>query len=188
MIVGKFIFLIFLMVFLTIVAGLGAKRIAWAESRLQAGGASPQARLDFRITLPTLFYLQIGTNGASVDQITFSLNNIPGSGAVEGSSSGTYPVMVRPAGFVPRGQFITVRVNSIAPLTNGTENIRFDNISWTATGNFTSGRFNNTANQQVRRWTGSGNRTGTWRFFYDNDEYHSSGAYNGQVTYNLSSS
>jgi hypothetical protein len=50
-------------------------------------------------------------------------------------------------------------------LTNGTENIRFDNI----------------------RWTGSDNRTGTYRFSYDNDEYHGSGAYHGRVTYTLSS-
>ena len=149
--------------------------MAWAESRLQAGGASPQARLDFRITLPTLLYLQIGTTGASVDRIIFTLNNIPGTGEVQGTSSGTYPVPVRVAGFVPRGQVMTIRANSSAPLTNGSENIRFDNIRWAATGNFTSGRFNNTANQSVRSWTGSGNRTGTYRFYYDNDEYHGSG-------------
>jgi len=182
-----FIFLNILMVFLTIVAPLGSVDMAWAESRLQAGGGSPQARLDFRITLPTLLYLQMGTNGPTVDRITFKLDNIPGTGAVQGTSTGTYPVPVRVAGFVPRGQAMTLRANSSAPLTNGSENIRFDNISWTATGNFTSGRFNNTANQQVRRWTGSGNRTGTYRFYYDNDEYHGSGTYNGQVTYTLSS-
>ena len=182
-----FIFRNFLMVFLTIVAALGTTEMAWAESRLQAGGASPQARLDFRITLPTLLYLQIGTTGATVDRITFTLNNIPGTGAVQGTSSGTYPVPVRAAGFVPRGQTMTIRANSSVPLTNGSENIRFDNIRWTATGNFTSGRFNDTANQSVRSWTGSGNRTGTYRFYYDNDEYHGSGTYNGQVTYTLSS-
>lgn len=82
---------------------------------------------------------------------------------------------------------MTVRANASALMRNGSENIRCDNIRWTATGNFTSGRFNNTANQQVMRWTGSGNRTGTHRFFYDNDEYHGSGAYSGLVTYTLAS-
>jgi len=161
--------------------------MAWAESGLQVGGASPQARLDFRITVSTILYLQIGATGATVDRITFKLNNIPGTGAVQGTSSGTYPVPVRAAGFVPRGQRMTIRANSSVPLTNGSENIRFDNIRWTGTGNFTSGRFTNAANQSVRYWTGSGNRTGAYRFYYDNDEYHGSGTYNGQVTYTLSS-
>jgi hypothetical protein len=169
------------MVFL-IIAALGTAEMAWTESRLPAGGGSPQARLDFRITLPTLLYLQMGTTGPTVDRITFNLNNIPGTGAVPGTSSGTHPVPVRAAGFVPRRQAMTIRANSRAPLANGSGTIRFDNIRWTATGNFTSGRFNNTANQQVRSWTGSGNRTGTYRFYYDNDEYHGSGAYKGQVT------
>ena len=175
------------LIFLTIFFSQVARQMAWAEANLQVGGGSPQARLDFSITVPTVLYLQIGTTGASVDQITFALNNIPGTGAVEGTSSGTYPVPVRAAGFIPRGQRMTLRANSSAPLTNGSENIRFDNIRWTATGNLTNGRFNNTTNQQVRRWTGSGNRTGTFRFFYDNDEYHGSGTYKGRVTYTLSS-
>lgn len=179
----------FLMVFLTIAATLGTTEMAWAESRLQTGGGSPQARLDFRSTLPTLLYLQLGSTGATLDRINVTPNNIPGTGEVQGTSSGTYPVPVRAAGFVPRGQAMTIRANPSAPLTNGSENIRFDNIRWTATGNFTSGRFNNTADQQVRRRTGSGNRTGIYRFFYDNDEYqyHGSGTYNGQVTYTLAS-
>lgn len=175
------------MAFLAVAGSLVVGKLAWAESRLQVGGGSPQARLDFRVTVPTMLYMQIGTVGATVDRITFTLNNIPGTGEVQGTSSGTYPVPVRAAGFLPRGQTMTIRANSSVPLTNGSENIRFDNIRWTATGNFTSSRFTNAANQQVRRWTGSGNRTGTYRFYYDNDEYHGSGTYNGRVTYTLSS-
>jgi hypothetical protein len=166
---------------------LATTALSWGESKLQTGGGSSQARLDFRITVPTILFLQIGTAGATVDRITFNVNNIPGTGAVEGSSSGVYPVPIRAAGFLPQGQRMSVRANSSAPLTDGSENIRFDNIRWTATGNFTNGRFNNTANQLIRRWTNSGNRTGTMRFFYDNDEYHGSGTYQGRVIYTLSS-
>jgi hypothetical protein len=175
------------LIFLTIFFWQVGRQMAWAEGNLQGGGGNVQARLDFRITVPTVLYLQIGTTGASVDQITFTINDLPGTGAVEGSCSGTYPVPVRAAGFLRRGQRMTIRANSSAPLTNGSENIRFNNISWTATGNFTSGRFNNYANQRIERWTASGNRTGNLRFFYDNDEYHGPGTYKGRVTYTLSS-
>jgi hypothetical protein len=123
---------------------------ARAESNLETGGGNPQARLDFRITVPTLLFLQIGNEGTVIDLVSFSVNNIPGTGEVPGTSSGVYPVPVRAAGFVPRGQRMTLRANSSAPLTNGTETILFSNIRWTATGSFQSGRFNNsTADQAV---------------------------------------
>ena len=159
---------------LALLVGLGSGQAVWAESNLGLGG-SATARLDFAITIPTILYLQVGTEGATVNVVSCTLADIPGTGAVAMTSSGTNPVPVRAAGFLPRGQRMTVRGNSSVPLTNGTETIRFNNIRWTATGDFTSGRFNNNANQQIRRWNGSGNRTGAYRFYYDNDAYHGSG-------------
>jgi hypothetical protein len=38
----------------------------------------------------------------------------------------------------------------------------------------------------MRQWIRSGDRSGTYRFFYDNDETHGPGIYQGQVTFTLS--
>lgn len=68
------------MAFLAEAGGLVGSKLAWAEANLQVGGGSPQAHLDFRLSVPTILYLQVGTTGATIDRITFAINNIPGTG------------------------------------------------------------------------------------------------------------
>ena len=160
---------------------------AWAESNLRVGPGNSQAHLRFAVTIPTILYLQVGTTGATVDTISFDAIGIPGSGRVEGYSSGAYPVPVRVAAMVPRNQRVTLSADSSHALTRGPENIRFDNINAVASGALQTRRFNNTVNQLMRRWTNSGEHVGTYRFYYDNDETHAAGIYTGRVTFTLSS-
>ena len=160
---------------------------AKAEST-SSGGAPTTARLDFRITIPTILYLQLGTLGATVDRVTFPVIDLPGTGPVAGTSSGTNPVPVRVAALVGGSALVTLRANSSTALTDGSgNNIPFSEILWTATGNFSGNTFNAAANQQLDQFTGPGNRTGTYSFSYANANYYPPGTYNGQVTYTLSS-
>ena len=172
---------------LALALGLGSGPPAWAESNLAIGG-SATAHLDFQITIPTILYLQVGTVGATIDRVSCTLSNIPGTGAVAMTSSGTNPVPVRVAALVPAGATVRLLANSATAMNNGAGGtIPFDQISWTAAGSFSSGTFNNNAAQVLDSFTGSGNRTGTYSFSYANVNYYNAGTYNGTVTYTLSS-
>ncbi|MBM4301088.1 MAG: hypothetical protein FJ121_06110 [Deltaproteobacteria bacterium] len=158
----------------------------WAESAMQLGGAGSQARLQFSVTIPTILYLQVGAEGATVDTISFDAVGLPGTGAVEGYSSGAYPVPVRAVAVVAGNQRVQLTADSSRPLTNGTENINFDNIRLRASGDLQNRNFNNRTDQNMRQWIRSGDRRGTYRFFYDNKETHGPGIYQGQVAFTLS--
>ncbi|MBW2040251.1 MAG: hypothetical protein JRI46_11815 [Deltaproteobacteria bacterium] len=154
-----------------------------AESDLAIGGPA-SVDLDFQITIPTILYLQVGTAGATIDTVTFTVDDLPGTGAVAQNEAAIY---VRAAGFVGSGSTMTLSSDSSSALTNGTDKIPFDEISWAATGDFAGGAFDNGAAQKLDQFTGSGNRTGTYTFSYDNDTYYPTGTYTGTVTYTLSS-
>jgi hypothetical protein len=172
---------------LALLVGLGSGPAAWAESDLAIGGTAT-AHLDFQITIPTILYLQVGTVGATIDVVSCSLTDIPGTGAVAMTSSGSNPVPVRAAALVPSGQAIRLLADSSTPLNNGAGGtIPFDQISWTAGGSLSSGTFNNNAAQVLDTFNGSGNRAGTYSFTYANANYYDTGTYNGTITYTLSS-
>ncbi|MCP4669363.1 MAG: hypothetical protein GY849_23775 [Deltaproteobacteria bacterium] len=157
-----------------------------ADSDLAVGG-SASVDLDFQIQIPTILFLQVGTIGATIDTISFSVTDIPGTGAVAGASSGANPVPVRAAGFVGSGSTMTLTADSSTALTDGANTIPFSEISWTATGDFAGGTFSDAAAQQLDQFTGPGNRTGTYSFSYDNDTYYPASTYDGTVSYTLSS-
>jgi hypothetical protein len=159
---------------------------AKAESN-QSSGADTTARLDFRITVPTILHLQVGTVGATRDLVTFALVDLPGTGAVAGVSSSANPVPVRVAALVGAASTVTLRADSSTALTSGTSTIPFSEISWTGAGGFANGTFNGTNNQQLDQFTGPGNRNGTYSFSYANNTYYPTGTYDGEVTYTLSS-
>lgn len=161
--------------------------MANAESS-SALGTPTAARLDFRIAIPAVLYLQVGTLGATVDRVSFAPPGIPDSVPVAGTSTGAYPVPVRVAALVGASGLVTLRADSSSALSDGSgNNIPFTQISWAATGNFTGAAFNGAASQQLDQFTGPGNRTGTYTFSYANANYYPAGTYNGQVTYTLSS-
>ena len=98
-------------------------------------GGSATARLDFSVTIPTILYLQIGTVGATIDVVSCTLANIPGTGAVAMTSGGTNPVPVRVAALVPAAAAVRLLANSSTALSNGGGGtIPFDQISWAGGG------------------------------------------------------
>ena len=156
-----------------------------AESDVGLGG-SAQARLDFRVNIQSILFLQIGSLGATVDRITFNVDQLPPT-AIAGVSSGANPVPVAATGLVPAGNTITLTADSSAALTAGTDTIPFTEVSWVGGGDFASGTFTAVAGQQVDQFTGSGAYTGTYTFSYANSVTRPSAIYDGQVTYTLSS-
>jgi hypothetical protein len=140
-------------------------------------------QLQFRIHIPQILYLQIGQEGQAVEFIDFKVTDIPGTGKVFGDPRG---IPVRVSGFVPRGQTVTLTVNSTTPLSAGRQAIPFNTISWGSTGDFPKGAFDGSASQRIGHWAGAGNRTGTYTFVYDNSRYYPPGTYSGLVTYTLS--
>ena len=175
---------------LSLVLGLLSAPV-YGESNLSPpNGNSTTARLNFQITIPTILYLQVGSPGTgAIDTVSCSLSTIPGSGPVAMTSTG--PATVRVAAVVPAGQAVKLEANSLTPLSAGVgQNILFSRISCAASGDFTSYTFNNTNNQGLENFTGSGNRAGTYAFTYANadpTDYYPAGTYTGQVTYTLAS-
>lgn len=156
-----------------------------ADSDVAVGG-SAQARLDFRVNIQPILSLRLGSPGATIDRIDFNVNQLPPT-AIPGVSSGTNPVPVAATGLVPAGNTITLTADSSTPLTDGTDTIPFTEISWSASGAFSSGTFTGAAAQQIDQFTGSGAYTGTYTFSYANSVPRPSATYDGQVIYTLSS-
>lgn len=156
-----------------------------AESDVVVGG-SPQARLDFRVVIQPILSLTLGSPGATIDRITFTVDQLPPT-AITGVSSGTNPVPVAATGLVPAGDTITLTADSSAPLTDGTDSIPWTEVSWSGSGDFSSGAFTGGGAQQVDQFIGSGAYVGDYTFSYANSIPRPSATYDGQVTYTLSS-
>lgn len=172
-------------------AVVGASFSAFAESDINTGaaaGLSAIARLDFRIVVPRIIYLQVGTGTAftdvtTVDRVDFNL--LPadvGSGtAVAGAST----INARVLG---NGGNVSLTANGVAGgLTNGTQTIPWSQITFTtsapglphpAIGNGVAG-----AVSSLTAAAGVVNQTATWTFNYSNTTAMAAGTYNGRVTY-----
>jgi hypothetical protein len=160
---------------------------AGAGSDRASGGGACSVDLDFRIQIQTILFLQLGDRESAVESIEFVVSDLPGTGAVSGSSSGGSSVPVKATAVVPPGQIINLLADSSTALTSGINTIRFDEVSWTATGDFMGNVFDNEVSQQLDQFKGSGSRCGKYEFYYNNDTYYPAGTYTGTVTYTLSS-
>lgn len=176
---------------------LATPLLASAESQLVIGAGSANARLDFRVIVPRVLYLGVGTgsaalsNNTTVDTVTFDYSTNPaalGTGAAAGAITGNV-VPVRVLG--NNGQ-ITLTANTTGALTNATA----DTIPWTqisATSSLAA------LPSPVIPLTGAGaasnvtlnagkitDRSANWTFSYANSAIVAPGTYgttNGRVTY-----
>ena len=170
------------LVYLVLATGVGKVPIAGAASSLSVGG-SAKVQLHFRIIIPQLLYLQIGSEDKIVDVIDFQVIDLPGTGRIIGNPKS---IPVRVAGCVSPGQSITLTANSATPLRDKGRTIPFQTISWNSNGNFSKGTFNGGSNQKLEQWQGSGKRTGSYSFSYNNTNPYPAGSYHGTITYTLS--
>lgn len=177
---------------------LATPLLASAESQLINGAGSATARLDFRVVVPRVLFLGVGTGAAglttntTVDTVTFDYSSNPaavGTGAAAGAITGN----VVPVRVVGNNGQITLTASTTGALTNATA----DTIPWseiTATsslGALPSPVIPNTgagtaSNVTLSSGTRITDRSANWTFSYANSAVVAPGTYgttNGRVTY-----
>jgi hypothetical protein len=181
---------------------------AQAESSIVAGGAgsfSTSARLDFAIVVPRFLQFQVGTAGATVDQVSFNLAaaNV-GSGVAQtgtGGNLGAGSVTVNIK--ANSGQVTITPSNSSGGLGLGNgvagQTIAYTEILTTssAAGTLPAPTLSNAGGTAVTPALSAGtvtNRSATWTYTYANTTVPNAGTYGtggtatgGRVTYTASS-
>lgn len=172
--------------------------LASAESNLVINGSPATARLDFRVVIPQVLLLQVGSTGANnVDRIEF---NLPTTTTLGDSTS---PVARTNGGAVPvrvlgNNGAITLAVSNTGDLSNGAG----DTIPWTSIGVSSAQVSGGGVPHPAPSFSGStvlpttaGKITDSqaqWTFSYLNNIVPAAGAYggvnsnNGRVTYTAS--
>lgn len=179
----------------TLALALATPLLASAESQLTVGTGSAVARLDFRVVIPRILFLGVGTGAATlatnttIDTVTFDFTATP-TAVGNGTAVASAPVPVRVFG---NNGTITLTAATTGALTNGTG----DTIPWTqitatssvgglpspvipATGTGAGSTVTPTSGVRVT------DQTASWTFSYANSAVVPPGTYgttNGQVTY-----
>jgi hypothetical protein len=98
------------------------------------------------------------------------------------------PVQVTANAQTNGNKTVTLDVIARGDLVSGGDAIAISNVRWTATGDgFVAGTMSKTAPQTAGSWQRSGNRTGTFSFFLNNNWFYATGNYTQTVTYTLTS-
>lgn len=190
---------------LSVGASLAAAIPAHAESATVtgAGALTTPAHLDFSIVIPKFLTFQVGTAGATIDQITFSVasgsvgNSTPvaGTGGNAGGGSAASVLVVG-----NDGQVTITESNNSGGLglehATLTEYIPYTEITTTSsdTANLQRPVLSNAGGNTSLPVLNSGNvtnRAATWTYAYANTVIHSAGTYGtsakgGRVTYTAS--
>jgi hypothetical protein len=138
---------------------------------------------------PPQLHLAVGTLGATVDIVTFTVPaNSVGSGmSIAGSQTVLIQVASRRSGGAGGPTTVLLIADSSRPLTSGANSIPMTEISWTsANGIIPSGSFNGTATQQLFSFfapNGTTSEEDTHTFSYANTSVHPAGTYTTTVTY-----
>lgn len=174
---------------------LATPLLASAESQLVTGAGAASARLDFRVTIPRVLFLAVGTGAAglatntTIDTVTFDYTTNPaalGTGAAAGAITGN----IVPVRVLGNNGVIALASTNTGALTNATG----DTIPWsqiTATSsdatNFASpAPTGASVNLGLSSGTRVTSRTANWTFSYANLAAVPPGTYgttNGRVTY-----
>lgn len=181
-------------------AAAAAVLSAHAESDINttgAAGAAASAKLDFRITVPRVIFLRVGTgvnfadalNGANIDRVDFTLaaTDLTSGAAVAGASgAGAYPILARVFG---NGGNVTLSATGPAAGLAGPAGST--PVPWTQIvpvvapvgGTTLPHPVVNGATTNLPATNSIVNLTSNWTFNYTNTNPLAAGQYNGQVTY-----
>ncbi len=176
-----------LLISLMLLLGVGVSS-AWAESNVGTN-SNAVVHLDFQVRIPQILYLHIGDVGATIDQVSFNVTDVPeNQPTVTGNITPDIDVgaiVANSAGIILSADSSTVMVGS-----NTGTNMPFSTISCTGSGDFNAVSdlaFDGTASQTIWQSTGRGFKSGTLTFTYTNSYNYPPDTYNGQVIYTLSS-
>lgn len=185
-----------------LVAAMAAPIAAHAEATSTSGNGSPltaSARLDFRVTIPKVLLLQVGTDDATINTIEFDLTGAPTSvgdgSAVAGTggdlgggrvtarvlgNNGNVTLSSITTGALTNANGDTISYSQIAAVSNNTA-LAPPALADNATTNTTLTAVNKVVNQ-----------TAQWTYSYRNQNVVAPGVYgsgatgNGRVTYTAS--
>jgi hypothetical protein len=181
-----------------LVAAVGmAPMAALAESSSDTGarGLSATARLNLSVRIPAFLYFQVGTAGATIDQITFSPTDgevgsgtpIAGLGGDAAGGSGANVVLRSNGGPITitatndggSGGLGTGGGISLTEITTTSDDADFPAPALTDGGRDTSSPAVTTGNVT--------DRAAVWTYSYQNTTTPASGTYSAQITYTASS-
>ena len=98
------------------------------------------------------------------------------------------PIAITARARATRNTVVTLTVQANDDLRSGVTVLPASLISWTATGTgFVAGTLSRTSPQVVGTWVGSGIRTGTQSFLFENRWSHPTGTYSVTLVYTLAS-
>ena len=175
---------------------LASSTAVWAESNLNSGSGpalAASARLDFRITIPRVIFLRVGTgtdfaNNTSVDAVDFNVpENASGSGtAVAGQSSAAITARV-----LGNGNNIsfsaTGSMGGLTPSSTGAPTVPWAQIvAASGAGSLPHPAIGNGSAGAASSLMASGgvvDQSSTWSFSYRNTTALPAGTYSGQITY-----
>lgn len=177
---------------------LATPLLASAESQLVIGSGTATARLDFRVVVPRVLFLGVGTgaaalaNNTNVDTVTFDYTTNPAALGT-GTAAGVITGSVVPVRVVGNNGQITLAASTTGALTNATG----DTIPWTEiTGASTQAALpspvipatgaGTASNVTLSSGTKITDQSANWTFSYANSAVVAPGTYgttNGRVTY-----
>ena len=170
--------------------------VAQAESQFVVGAGSAEAKLDFRVTIPRILFLRVGSGGTTVDTIAFAPTaaNL-GLGAVAGTGGDLTGGVVTAEVRGNNGD-VTLTSTTLGPLSNGAgDSISYSEISATSSNAaLQSPTLIDAANgtTTVAATNKLVNESAQWTFSYANSAVVAPGTYggsvanNGRVTYTAS--
>ncbi len=167
--------------------GLIAMTPAMAESDFSTGATpSASARVDFEVNIPRFIRFQVGSAGATIDEVVFDVAaaNVGDGTDVAATTNGTLAVSL--TGNVGT---ISLDATTTAALTDGPDTISWAEILTSSSDAAldvpaivdagTGGAEAITANVGTRVVA----RTADWTFGYDNSAVYGAGTYTGRVTF-----
>jgi hypothetical protein len=173
-------------------AVIGAAFSAHASSDINtgAGALSAVGSLDFRVVVPKIIFLQVGTGTSysdvvTIDRVDFTLTaaDVTSAAAVAGvSTGGTINAKVLGNG----GNVTFGAVGTVGGLTNGTQTIPWSQIVPTATGGTLVHPAISGATSSLTAAAGVVNSSTVYSFNYSNSAPVAAGTYNGTVVYTAS--
>lgn len=175
-----------------VVAALGLAPAAHAESDINSGtvaGLAASADLNFRVRVPRMIFLRVGTgtnfaDNATIQRVTFAVSgaNVGSGVAVNGTPAAGITAQV----FSNGGNVNFTARGVLNGLAKGTRRIPWTEIVPTATGSLPHPVIGNGvagAPSVLAATNGVVNQTATYRFSYSNSTAMEFGTYNGRVTY-----
>ena len=174
---------------------LATPLLASAESQLTIGAGSAAARLDFRVVVPRVLFLAVGTgaaglaNNTTIDTVTFDYTTNPaaiGTGAAAGAITGNV-VPVRVLGNNGVIALTSTNTGALANADGRHHSLERNHRDLVGRANFNSpAPAGASVNLGLSAGTRITSRTANWTFSYANTAVVAPGTYgttNGRVTY-----